>query len=121
MDSSANPSQTPGRDDPHGRRASGRRSAVEMAIERRFSIMHVILEPRYSGAETLVRDLVQIQRGQGHRTSIVAFRPAQADFAPEMKALQERGSELYIPPRSLEKFRRLKWVFAAIRDARPDI
>jgi len=92
-----------------------------MAIERRFSIMHVILEPRYSGAETLVRDLVQIQSGQGHRTSIVAFRPAQADFAPEMKALQERGSELYIPPRSLEKFRRLKWVFAAIRDARPDI
>ena len=83
--------------------------------------MHVVLEPRYSGAEILVRDLVRIQAGEGNRTSIVAFRPSQSDFLGELNELKERGCELHIPERSLEKWGRVKWVSASVKAAKPDI
>lgn len=83
--------------------------------------MHVVLEPRYSGAEMLVRDLVQIQAEAGHRTSIVAFRPSQDDFAGELNALEGKGCALHIPGRNLEKWGRVKWALAAVKKAKPDI
>jgi L-malate glycosyltransferase len=91
------------------------------ASDRTFSIMHVLLEPRYAGAETLVRDLVQIQSRQGHRTSIAAFRPSQDNFVGELKSLERQGCELHIPKRNLGRWGRVKWVMAAVRKARPDI
>jgi len=91
------------------------------AARPRFSIMHVVLEPRYSGAETLVRDLVRAQIAAGHRTSITAFRPSQANFAGELESLERHGCELHIPQRNLGKWGRLSWVWAAVKNARPDI
>ncbi len=92
-----------------------------MAIGRQFSIMHVVLEPRYSGAEVLVRDLVRIQAAAGHRTSIAAFRPSQDNFAGELRSLERQGCELHIPARNLEKWGRLSWMRAAVRSAKPDV
>ncbi len=85
------------------------------------SVMHVVLEPRYSGAEILVRDLVQVHNGGGHQTSIVAFRPSHPDFASEMMALEDVGCRLFIPPNSLAKWARVRWIRAAVRRFQPDI
>ena len=92
-----------------------------MATRLRYNIMHVIVEPRYSGAEVLVRELVQIHGRQGHRVSIVAFRPPQADFAHEIAQLEQQGCECFLPGRSLVRLGRIKWILAAIKAARPDI
>jgi glycosyltransferase involved in cell wall biosynthesis len=69
----------------------------------------------------LVRDLVRLQAAEGHRTSIAAFRPSQANFAGELKSLERHGCELHIPERILEKWGRLSWVGAAVKKFRPDI
>jgi len=90
-------------------------------MQEQLSIMHVVLEPRYSGAETLVRDLAEAQIRQGHRASITAFNPSQQSFSAEMKNLEELGCKLFVPQRPLKRWGRVQWINAAVRAAKPDI
>ena len=94
---------------------------MKMAAEGAPSIMHVVLEPRYSGAEMLVRDLSRVQTAAGHRISITAFRPSQDNFKDELNALERDGCELFVPAQNLEKWGRLRWVWAAVKKAQPDV
>lgn len=87
---------------------------------RPISIMHVVLEPRYSGAEILARDLAQHQMSAGHRASITALRPTQQSFDPEMQKLAQQGCRLAIPAEPLTGWRRAVWIRNAVKFIRPD-
>ncbi len=88
---------------------------------REISIMHVVLEPRYSGAEILVRDLAQHQMQAGHRVSIAALRPAQQSFAGEMQKLEQQGCRMLIPDSALDGLRRARWLHRSVKAIAPDI
>jgi L-malate glycosyltransferase len=88
---------------------------------RQISIMHVVLEPRYSGAETLVRDLARHQMKSGHRLSIAAFRPTQQSFIGEMQKLEQLGCRMSIPKVALEGWRRATWLYRSVKTIKPDI
>ncbi len=91
------------------------------AAAKPLSIMHVLLEPRFAGAEMLVRDLVHIQAAEGHRMSIAAFRPPQENFVIELESLERLGCELHIPTRNLVRLGRLRWMLDAVKKAKPDV
>ncbi len=86
-----------------------------------ISIMHVVLEPRYSGAEILARDLAQHQMHAGHRASITAFRPTQQSFARQMDQLAQQGCRLAVPDEPLSGWRRAAWIHTAVKAFQPDI
>lgn len=86
-----------------------------------ISIMHVVLEPRYSGAEILARDLAQHQMSAGHQASITAFRPAQQSFETEMQKLERQGCRMSIPSTPLTGWRRAAWIRRSVKDINPDI
>jgi L-malate glycosyltransferase len=85
------------------------------------SIVHVILEPRYSGAEILVLNLVRSQLEQGIASSIVALRPSQPNFECEIQALQDIGCGVAVPPRSLKRRGRALWIYRALQQFEPEI
>ncbi|MDE3187663.1 MAG: glycosyltransferase family 4 protein [Acidobacteriota bacterium] len=83
--------------------------------------MHVVLEPRYSGAEMLVRNLAQHQMQSGHRVSITALRPVQQSFAGEMQKLEQQGCRMLIPKSALDGLRRAMWLYRSVKAIEPDI
>ncbi|KAA6455602.1 glycosyltransferase family 4 protein [Acidobacteria bacterium AB60] len=89
--------------------------------QRSLSILHLVLEPRFSGAEILVCDLVRIHQSQGHQTSIAAFRPSHLEFAPELRRLENLGCRTQIPSQNLVRWRRVQWVLAAVKRFQPDV
>lgn len=86
-----------------------------------ISVMHVVLEPRYSGAEILVRELARHQMQSGHRVSIAALRPVQQSFAVEMQKLEQQGCRMSIPKAALNGMRRATWLYRSVKAIAPDI
>jgi L-malate glycosyltransferase len=84
-------------------------------------IAHCILEPRYSGAEILVLGLVRAQIAAGVTTALVALRPSEGLFEPELEAIAKLGCEILVPSRPLVGRQRLSWIRRATRGFRPDV
>ena len=84
-------------------------------------IAHCILEPRYSGAEILVLGLVRAQIAAGVITAVIALRPSEGLFEPELEALAKLGCEILVPPKPLVGRQRLSWIRRAARGFRPDV
>jgi glycosyltransferase involved in cell wall biosynthesis len=85
------------------------------------SIAHVILEPRYSGAEILVLNLVRSQLEKGIASSVVAMRPSHPNFECEMKELEKLGCRVAVPPHSLKRRQRASWIYRALQQIKPEI
>lgn len=85
------------------------------------SIAHIVLEPRYSGAEILVLNLIRNQLKSDIRSSIVALKPSQSNFKRELMDLKALGCELAIPDHVLNRKERILWVRRSIRRLKPDI
>lgn len=84
-------------------------------------IAHCILEPRYSGAEMLVLNLVRAQIAAGIPTALFAMRPSEPAFQVEIEALAGLGCEIYVPLRHLVRQHRVVWIWRAARSFRPDV
>jgi len=84
------------------------------------AILHVVLRPRYSGAETLVKALVPLHLAQGCRAGVCGLLPSEDVFLPELAALREAGGSLYIPTEELTGWQRVRQVMKAIREFQPD-
>jgi glycosyltransferase involved in cell wall biosynthesis len=84
-------------------------------------IAHCILEPRYSGAEILVLGLVRAQIAAGVTTALVALRPSEGLFEPELEAIAKLGCEILVPSKPLVGRQRLSWIRRATRGFRPDV
>lgn len=84
-------------------------------------ILHVVLKPRYSGAEIVVRDLALVHRAMGEEVSICAMAPTEDSFTPELERLTAAGVSLIVPERRLGRWGRIKHLRSALREYRPDI
>jgi L-malate glycosyltransferase len=82
--------------------------------------MHVVLRPRYSGAETLVKALVPLHLGEGCRVAFCSLLPSEEVFLPEIKSMQEHGCDLYVPDQELRGWQRIRHVMKAIRAFEPE-
>lgn len=84
-------------------------------------IMHIILTPRYSGAECLVANLAKIHSSWGEVVSVVSLNPCDEAFHEEMRRLLEQGVELAIPSAPLWKIGRILWIHKAVKSFKPDV
>lgn len=84
------------------------------------SILHVVLRPRYSGVETLVKALVPLHLDQGCRAGFCSLQPPEEAFLPELERMQGLGGSLFVPKGELRGLRRVRHVMKAIRDFEPD-
>jgi L-malate glycosyltransferase len=84
-------------------------------------IAHCILEPRYSGAEILVLNLVRSQIAAGASVAVIALRPSEPAFEEELSALARYGCQLFIPRKPLIRQERLLWIRRATRSFSPNV
>jgi len=84
-------------------------------------VLHLILKPRFSGAEILVRDLAVTHGSQGLVVGIAAFQPPDDDFNPVIESLSSLGVTLFLPTRPLKKFSRVLALWNFVNQFRPDI
>jgi glycosyltransferase involved in cell wall biosynthesis len=86
-----------------------------------ISILHVVLTPRLSGAEVLVKDLAIEQRRRGSRVAISALAPEEPDFRSLHEQLAHAGVVCRFPPRRLGPAGRLAFMWRTIIRCKPDV
>ncbi len=84
-------------------------------------ILHLVLEPRLSGAEVFAKDLAIEQRLAGSEVYIVSLLPEHADFAPLRELLQEHDVPCHFPETRSSRLGKLWFLTKAIRRARADV
>ncbi|MEX3955045.1 glycosyltransferase family 4 protein [Trinickia sp. EG282A] len=84
-------------------------------------ILHLVLAPRLSGAEVLVKDLAAYQRRQGHPVWVTSLLPEQEDFTPLRAALDNDGVVCRFPRRRYPLLGKLWHLFRVARRFRPDV
>jgi glycosyltransferase involved in cell wall biosynthesis len=84
-------------------------------------MLHVVLTPRYSGAEILVRDLSLVHAGGGHQVGVCALAPAEPSFEVEVARLRAAGVSWYLPAEPLRRFGRVAALRRWIREFCPDV
>jgi glycosyltransferase involved in cell wall biosynthesis len=82
--------------------------------------MHLLLRPRFSGAEILARDLCRLQR-QKHELAFAALDPSQPDFSPILDLLRGEGVEVHVPDQEGGRLARLGHLHRTFRAFRPDV
>lgn len=84
-------------------------------------IFQLILAPRLSGAEMLVKGIAIDHQQSGHSVCIASLLPAHGDFAPAAGELAAHRVTCVFPARHYEKFGRLLFLYRAIRRFKPDV
>ena len=84
-------------------------------------ILQLILAPRLSGAEMLVKGIAIDHQESGHSVCIASLLPAHGDFAPAAGELAEHRVTCVFPSRRYEKLGRLLFLYRAIRRFKPDV
>ncbi|MGN6805265.1 MAG: glycosyltransferase family 4 protein [Trinickia sp.] len=84
-------------------------------------IFQLILAPRLSGAEMLVKGIAIDHQQSGHSVCIASLLPAHGDFAPAAGELAAHRVTCVFPPRRYEKLGRLLFLYRAIRRFKPDV
>lgn len=84
-------------------------------------ILHLVLAPRLSGAEVLVKDLAAYQRRQGHPVWVTSLLPEQEDFAVLRAALDNDGVVCRFPQHRYRQIGKLWHLFRVVRSFRPDV
>ncbi|MBT9252256.1 MAG: glycosyltransferase family 4 protein [Brockia lithotrophica] len=86
-----------------------------------MKVLHLVLKPRFSGAEILVRDLAIAHSSQGLKVGIASFQPPDDDFIPVIENLSSLGVILFLPKRPLKKFSRVIGLWNFAEKFSPDI
>lgn len=86
-----------------------------------MKVMHLVLTPRFSGAEVLVRDLCIEQIGMGHKLAFVAMSPSEESFKPQLERLSRAGVKLILPDSNLGRLGRLKHIRKSAKSFEPDV
>src|ERR1700737_3145412 len=84
-------------------------------------ILQLILAPRLSGAEMLVKGIAIDHQHSGHTVCVASLLPAHLDFAPAAGELAAHRVTCQFPVRRYEKFGRLLFLYRAIRRFKPDV
>jgi len=83
-------------------------------------ILHLVLEPRLSGAEVLAKDLAIHQQRDGSVVGVTALMPERPDFAPFTRELTSHGVECVFPARRPSLPGKLMHLAGVLRRFRPD-
>ncbi len=84
-------------------------------------ILQLILTPRLSGAEMLVKGIAIDHQHSGHTVCVASLLPPHCDFAPAVSELAAHGVTCQFPARRYERFGRLLFLYRAIRHFKPDV
>ncbi|SAL47715.1 glycosyl transferase, group 1 [Caballeronia terrestris] len=84
-------------------------------------ILQVILAPRLSGAEVLVKGVAIGHQRAGHSVCIASLLPQHSDFEHISDELRTHGVMCLFPKKSHRKIGRLLFLYQAIRTFKPDI
>lgn len=84
-------------------------------------ILHVVLTPRHSGAEILVRDLARIHVEEGHVVGVCALNPPEKAFEGEVEVSKAVGVRWFIPTNPLRKLDRARAVRRTARMLQADV
>jgi len=84
-------------------------------------ILQLVLAPRLSGAEVLVKGLAMAHRRDGHDVGIASLLPAEDDFAEAVRELAAHRVICRFPVRRHAHLARLAFLYRAVREFAPDI
>src|ERR1700731_1488389 len=84
-------------------------------------ILQLILAPRLSGAEMLVKGIAIGHQQCGHTVCIASLLPANRDFAFAAGELAAHRVTCLFPARRYEKLGRLLFLYRTIRRFKPDV
>ncbi|RKP50899.1 glycosyltransferase family 4 protein [Trinickia fusca] len=84
-------------------------------------IFQLILAPRLSGAEMVVKGIAIDHQQSGHSVCIASLLPAQGDFALAAGELAAHRVTCVFPAHRYEKLGRLLFLYRAIRRFKPDV
>ncbi|SDR82322.1 glycosyltransferase [Pseudomonas oryzae] len=84
-------------------------------------VMHLVLTPRFSGAEILVRDLCIAQKNMGHDVAFSAINPSEESFLPQLERLQHAGVHVQLPHQAPSHLQRLPHIRKLLIEFKPDV
>ena len=84
-------------------------------------ILQLVLAPRLSGAEMLVKGIAIAHRHGGHTVGMASLLPAESDFADAAHELAANRVDCRFPSRRYEHISRLLFLYRTIRRFAPDI
>ncbi|RDU95994.1 glycosyltransferase family 4 protein [Trinickia dinghuensis] len=84
-------------------------------------ILQLVLAPRLSGAEMLVKGIAIGHRRGGHTVGIASLLPAEDDFADAARELAAQQVACLFPSKRNDRFARLVFLYRTIRHFAPDI
>lgn len=84
-------------------------------------VMHLVLTPRFSGAEILVRDLCMAQKQMGHEITFSAINPSEESFLPQLEVLKREGINVQVPFQTPSHLGRLRRIRQMLMEFRPDV
>jgi glycosyltransferase involved in cell wall biosynthesis len=84
-------------------------------------ILHLVLEPRLSGAEVLAKDLAIHQHRDGSIVGLTALLPERPDFVPLSRELERQGVECAFPAKRSSLPGKLLHLAAVLRRFKPDV
>jgi glycosyltransferase involved in cell wall biosynthesis len=84
-------------------------------------ILQLILAPRLSGAEMLVKGIAIDHQQSGHTVCIASLLPAHGDFSIAARELAAHRVMCLFPQRRYHKLGRLLFLYRAIRRFKPDV
>lgn len=84
-------------------------------------VMHLVLTPRFSGAEILVRDLCLTQKEMGHEVSFSAINPSEESFLPQLQRLQRAGIDMQVPYQAPSHLKRILHIRKLLISFKPDV
>lgn len=84
-------------------------------------VMHLVLTPRFSGAEILVRDLCIAQKQMGNDVTFSAINPSEESFIPQIERLQRAGINIQVPHQPPSHLQRLLRIRKLLIEFKPDV
>ncbi|PMS37040.1 glycosyl transferase [Trinickia symbiotica] len=84
-------------------------------------MLHLVLAPRLSGAEVLVKELATLQRRQGYPVWVTSLLPEQDDFVALRTELDRDGVACRFPRRRHRMIGKLWHLFGVVWRFRPDV
>lgn len=84
-------------------------------------VMHLVLTPRFSGAEILVRDLCIAHKEMGHDVAFSAINPSEESFLPQIERLQRADINIQVPHQTPSHMQRLLRIRKLLIEFNPDV